>query len=128
MGSDKRPTIKDVAAHAKVSKSTVSLVLQNSDQVKTETREAVNASMLALGYVRNRAAATLRGSGTGLIGLVINDLRNPFFTEFAASVQMALADRGFATVIANCDEDPAIQTRTIRSMMEHDVAGFMISP
>ncbi|MEL6519432.1 MAG: LacI family DNA-binding transcriptional regulator [Pseudomonadota bacterium] len=128
MTSDKRPTIMDVAAHAGVSKSTVSLVLQNSPLVKAETRQAVQASMRALDYVRNRAAATLRGSQTGLIGLVINDLRNPFFTEFAASVQMALAGHGYATVIANCDEDPVIQNRTIRSMLEHDVAGFVISP
>ena len=126
--SDRRPTINDVAAHAKVSKSTVSLVLRKSPLVKRETRETVHASMAALGYVRNRAAATLRGSGTGLIGLIINDLRNPFFTEFAASVQMALADRGFATVIANCDEDPGIQNQTIQSMLEHDVAGLVISP
>ena len=128
MGQDKRPTIKDVAAHAGVSKSTVSLVVQNSPQVKDETRKAVHASMQALGYVRNRAAATLRGSGTGLVGLVLNDLRNPFFTEFAASVQMALATHGLSTVIANCDEDPDVQNRTILSMMEHDVAGFLISP
>ncbi len=126
--SDKRPTINDVAAHARVSKSTVSLVLRKSPLVKKETRETVHASMAALGYVRNRAAATLRGSGTGLIGLIINDLRNPFFTEFAASVQMALADRGFATVIANCDEDPRIQNQTIQSMLEHDVAGLVVSP
>lgn len=128
MASDKRPTIKDVAAHAGVSKSTVSLVLQNSSLVKPETRKVVERSMRALNYVRNRAAATLRGSGTGLIGLVINDLRNPFFTEFAASVQMALYERGFATVIANCDEDPAIQERTVNTMLEHDVSGLMISP
>ncbi|MEM7267655.1 MAG: LacI family DNA-binding transcriptional regulator [Pseudomonadota bacterium] len=128
MGIDKRPTIKDVAAKAGVSKSTVSLVLQNSELVKEETRESVHDAMRDLGYVRNRAAAALRGSGTGLIGLVINDLRNPFFTEFATSIQMALAEHGLATVIANCDEDPEIQNRTIRSMLEHDVAGFVISP
>jgi len=84
--------------------------------------------MEALSYVRNRAAATLRGSGTGLIGLVINDLRNPFFTEFAASAQMAFHERGFATVIANCAEDAAIQERTVRTMLEHDVSALMISP
>jgi LacI family transcriptional regulator len=128
MPSDKRPTIKDVAAHAGVSKSTVSLVLQNSNLVKAETRKVVETSMRQLNYVRNRAAATLRGSGTGLIGLVINDLRNPFFTEFAASAQMELYERGFATVIANCDEDPAIQERTVRTMLEHDVSALMISP
>ncbi|MEM9249025.1 MAG: LacI family DNA-binding transcriptional regulator [Pseudomonadota bacterium] len=125
---ERRPTIKDVAAHAGVSKSTVSLVLQNSDLVKKETRDAVQASMQALNYIRNRAAATLRGSGTGLIGLVINDLRNPFFTEFAASVQMAFHTRGFATVVSNCDEDAAIQERTVRTMLEHDVSALLISP
>lgn len=128
MAEGRRPTIKDVAAHAGVSKSTVSLVLQNSKLVRKETRAAVEASMKALNYVRNRAAATLRGSGTGLIGLVINDLRNPFFTEFAASAQMAFHQRGYATVIANCDEDAEIQNRTILSMLEHDVAALMISP
>ena len=128
MPQDRKPTILDVAAHANVSKSTVSLVLQNSPAVKKQTRDAVHASMHALGYVRNRAAAALRGSGTGLVGLVINDLRNPFFTEFATSVQMALAEQGLATVVANCDEDPDIQTRTITTMLEHDVAGLIISP
>lgn len=128
MASRKRPTIRDVAAHAGVSKSTVSLVLQGSELVRPETRDAVLASMRAIHYVRNRAAATLRGSSTGLIGLVINDLRNPFFTEFAVSVQMALYERGYATVIANCDEDAAVQERTVRSMLEHDVSGMIISP
>lgn len=126
--SGRRPTIKDVAAHAGVSKSTVSLVLQESELVAPETRKLVHASMRELNYVKNRAAATLRGSGTGLIGLVINDLRNPFFTEFAASAQMALQEHGFSTVIANCDEDPVVQETTIRSILEHDVAGLIISP
>ena len=96
----KRPTIKDVAARAGVSKSTVSLVVQKSALVAEDTKAVVEQAMRELNYVRNRAAATLRGSSTGLVGLIINDLKNPFFTEFAASVQMALLDRGFATVIA----------------------------
>lgn len=125
---DKKPTIKDVALHAGVSKSTVSLVLQNSPLVKEDTRESVQASMHALNYVRNRAAATLRGGGVGLIGLVINDLRNPFFTEFAASAQRVFADAGFATVVANADEDAQMQHQVIISMLEHGVSAILISP
>ena len=124
----KKPTIKDVAAHAGVSKSTVSLVLQNSPLVKGKTRETVQASMLALNYVRNRAAASLRGGSTGLVGLVINDLRNPFFTEFATSAQEALAEAGFATVIANTDENAQTQHRVIASMLEHEVSALLVSP
>ncbi|MFD1796340.1 substrate-binding domain-containing protein [Paracoccus aurantiacus] len=124
----RRPTILDVAKAAGVSKSTVSLVLQESDLVREETALAVRDAMSKVGYVYNRAAANLRSAQTGLIGLVINDLRNPFFTELAATMQMRLAERGYATVIGNSDEDPARQAQLVRSMIEHGVAGLVISP
>ncbi len=124
---DRRPTIIDVASRAGVSKSTVSLVLQNSPLVRTETREDVRRAMMELGYVYNRSAAQLRQANTGLIGLVINDLRNPFFTEFATSVQMALSARGFACVLANTDEDAALQEQVVSAMLEHGVAALILS-
>lgn len=123
-----RPTILDVAKQAGVSKSTVSLVLQGATSVKEETRKSVRQAMTEIGYVYNRSAATLRSSTSGLIGLVINDLRNPFFTEFAALFQMELANAGFATVLANTDENPKLQSQMISSLVEHGVAGFIISP
>jgi len=63
-----------------------------------------------------------------LIGLVINDLRNPFFTEFAISAQMTFSKHGYVTVIANTDENPETQKQVIASMMEHNVSAFLISP
>lgn len=125
---DRRPTIIDVARHSGVSKSTVSLVLQNSPTVKEETRVQVRASMAELGYVYNRAAATLRSATTGLVGLVINDLKNPFFAEFAASLQMKLSEGGFAAVVANTDEDPGVQSQVVGAMIEHGVAAIILSP
>jgi LacI family transcriptional regulator len=125
---DKRPTIIDVATLAGVSKSTVSLVLQQSPLVKQETRDDVRRAMAELGYVYNRSAANLRSANAGLIGLVINDLRNPFFTEFATSLQMALSARGYATVLANTDEDPALQAQVIGAMLEHGVSALIVSP
>jgi LacI family transcriptional regulator len=128
MTIDRRPTIIDVAQKAGVSKSTVSLVLQNSPSVRDETRIQVRQAMAEIGYVYNRAAANMRMANAGLIGLVINDLRNPFFTEFATSLQMALSERGYAVVIANTDEDPALQAQTVGTMVEHGVSAFIISP
>ena len=125
---NRRPTIIDVARAAGISKSTVSLVLQNSPLVKEETRVQVKQAMVDIGYVYNRNAANLRSSNAGLIGLVINDLRNPFFTEFATSVQMALSERGYATVVANTDEDPAVQAQVVSAMIEHGVSALVISP
>jgi len=124
----RRPTIMDVAALAGVSKSTVSLVLQGSQQVRPETRKAVEAAMAEIGYVYNRAAANLRSASVGLVGVLINDLRNPFFTEFATSLQMALAAEGYATVIANADEDVELQAKLVGSMIEHGVSALVISP
>ncbi|MCK0149321.1 LacI family transcriptional regulator [Marivita sp. S6314] len=125
---DRRPTIKDVAKEAGVSKSTVSLVLQRSALVKDSTRQQVQDAMTRIGYVYNRSAANLRSTSTGLIGLIINDLRNPFFTEFAARLQMALADQGYAVVLANINEDPALQSNMINALIEHGVSGFIVSP
>jgi LacI family transcriptional regulator len=128
MNGNRRPTIIDVAKHAGISKSTVSLVLQNSPSVREETRVLVRKAMAELGYVYNRAAANMRMSNAGLIGLVINDLRNPFFTEFATSLQMALAERGYSTVIANTDENPELQDQVVGSMIEHGVSALIICP
>ncbi len=124
----RRPTIIDVAQKAGVSKSTVSLVLQGSAQVKPETRKAVRKAMEEIGYVYNRSAANLRTPGTALIGLVINDLKNPFFTQFATSLQMALASRGYAVVVANTNEEPDVQNQVIGAMLEHGVSALILSP
>ncbi|MEM9524045.1 MAG: LacI family DNA-binding transcriptional regulator [Pseudomonadota bacterium] len=125
---NRRPTIVDIARRAGVSKSTVSLVLRGSPSVKEETRRLVKEAMTEIGYVYNRSAANLRSLNAGLIGLVINDLRNPFFTEFATSLQMSLSARGYAAVLANTDEDPALQAKMIHTFIEHGVSAFIISP
>ena len=75
-----------------------------------------------------RGRQPAQSSNAGLIGLVINDLRNPFFTEFATSLQMALSARGYATVMANTDEDPALQAQVVGAMMEHGVSALVVSP
>lgn len=128
MNAGRRPTIIDVAKRAGVSKSTVSLVLQNSPSVREQTREQVRAAMAEIGYVYNRSAANMRSSNAGLIGLVINDLRNPFFTEFATSLQMALSERNYSTVVANTDESPALQEQVVSSMIEHGVSALILCP
>ncbi len=73
-GREARATIVDVARHAGVSKSTVSLVLSGSSLVAEATRERVSQAMSDLGYIYHRGAATLRGAKSGVLGMVINDL------------------------------------------------------
>jgi len=123
----RRPTIIDVAKRAGVSKSTVSLVLRKSAAVRQETSDAVQRAMVELGYVYNRAAANMRSGGAGLIGVVINDIRNPFFSEFAAQLQSALARSGYVAMMANTDEDADQQDQMIEALIQHGVSALVIS-
>src|SRR5262245_58324163 len=94
-------TIVDIAKSAGVWKSTGSLVLKRSPLVKDETRQRVVRAMDALGYVYNRGAASLRRARADIVGMVINDLSNPFFAELAIGIERALQNSGFVPFIAN---------------------------
>ena len=122
------PTIQDIAASAGVSKSTVSLVLQESPRIKAETAEKVREAARQLGYVYNRGAAALRGRRSTTIGMVINDLTNPFFVELLVAIERVLAQAGYTTLMAHTAESVATQTRVLRSMREQNVAGLIMSP
>lgn len=91
----KRVTLTDVARAAGVSKSTVSLVLNDSSLIKKETQQKVQQAIEQLGYVYNRFAANLRSQKSLTIGVVIDDLINPFFAEFTMGLEMTLAEHGF---------------------------------
>lgn len=121
-------TIVDVARHAGVSKSTVSLVLSTSPLVADATRGRVKDAMDALGYVYHRGAASLRASSSDFVGMIMGDLTNPFFAELAVGIEDALYRRGFTPILANTNEDSERQAQVLRSMREHHVAGVIMSP
>src|SRR5579871_3729706 len=98
---EERVTLVDVARHSGVSRATASLVLRGSPLVAAETRERVQASMRALGYVYHRAAATLRTQRSHLIGLVIPDITNPFYAELTMGIEARLDDAQQVVVLAN---------------------------
>jgi len=77
-------TVTDIANAIGVSRATVSLVLRGSPLVHADTRARVEAELRRQRYVYNRGAANLRRQTSSSVALVINDLSNPFFAEFAA--------------------------------------------
>ena len=121
-------TITEVAAAAKVSKSTVSLVLQGSPLIARDTAERVRQAAEALGYVYNRRAADLRRKATSVVGVVINDLANPFFAELLVGMQHRLDDAGLVSLMAHTDERLGAQERVLNSMREYNAAGLIICP
>ncbi|UXI70431.1 LacI family DNA-binding transcriptional regulator [Tahibacter amnicola] len=122
------PTVNDIARACGVSRATVSLVLRNSPLVGAETRARVEQELKRQGYVYNRAAANLRRRTSSSIALVINDLSNPFFAEFAMGVDEALVDEGFVTLLGSTGESPERQELLLGSLLEHSPAGMILSP
>ena len=121
-------TLNDVARGCGVSRATVSLVLRGSPLVHADTRAKVEAEIQRVGYIYNRSAANLRSRSASSVALVVNDLSNPFFAEFAAGVDEALAEVGFVTLLGSTGESVQRQQAVLASLVEHAPAGIILSP
>jgi len=121
-------TVTDIAEAIGVSRATVSLVLRGSPLVNVDTRAKVEAELRRQRYVYNRGAANLRRRTSSSVALVINDLSNPFFAEFASGVDEALGAKGFVTLLGSTGESPQRQQAVLTTLMEHTPAGLILSP
>lgn len=121
-------TVTDIARAVGVSRATVSLVLRGSPLVGANTRAKVEAELRKQHYVYNRTAANLRRRTSSSIALVINDLSNPFFAEFASGVDEALGKKGYVTLLGSTGESPERQQAVLSTLMEHTPSGFILSP
>jgi DNA-binding LacI/PurR family transcriptional regulator len=122
-----RVTLMDVARHCGVSRATVSLVLNDSPLVAEKTRDRVRQAMAELGYVYNRAAASLRTQHSDAIGVVLTNITNPYFAEIAAGLQDTLTSRS-VPLLAVSGEDRDLQHRLVRSLVERNVEGIVLVP
>lgn len=121
-------SIKDVAGKAGVSIATVSRVLSGKGYISGDAREKVDAAVKALGYRPNRVARSLRAKSSRVIGLILSDIRNPFFSEISRAVENVAVANGYSVLICNADEDPKKEARYLELMDEEKVAGVILSP
>ncbi|MFK0120469.1 LacI family DNA-binding transcriptional regulator [Streptomyces sp. NPDC090994] len=97
----KQPTIRDVAERAGVSKSLVSLVLRGADGVRPERREAVLRAARELGYRPNAAARSLSERRTRTVGVLLDDLRNPWFVDLLDGLNAVLRDNDLHVLLSD---------------------------
>ncbi|WP_030346923.1 LacI family DNA-binding transcriptional regulator [Streptomyces sp. NRRL S-1022] len=95
------PTIRDVAERAGVSKSLVSLVLRDSGPVRPEKRDAVLRAVRELGYRPNAAARSLSEQRTRTVGVLLDDLRNPWFVDLLDGLNSPLHAAGLSMLLAD---------------------------
>lgn len=128
MSGRTRASIRDVAALAGVSVGTVSNVLNRPDRVATATRDRVDAAVAKLGFVRNESARQLRSGSSRMIGLIVLDAANPFFTDLAHAAETTLSADGSSLVLCNSGEDASREAAHLQLFEQLLARGVLISP
>ena len=122
-------TIADVAKRAKVSKTTVSRILNgNYAHASEETIKKVLKAIEELDYSPNALAKGLKSMRTHVIGLVLSNLKNPFWTTVLEGLEDTCRDLGYHLMICNSNEDPEMEEKYLKSLRERQVDGVILNP
>jgi len=128
MSERKRVTLRDIARFAEVSTGTVSMVLNNNPLVASATRAHVQQIIDQFGYVYDRSGAQLRNKRTGIVGVCICNLANPYFAEITVGIEEALGASRLALVLGHSAESVAQQAHFLNTAREHNVEGLIMMP
>lgn len=127
-GEARRPTIIDIARMAGVSKSTVSRALSGAENISEDARQRVLDVVKSAGYQRNQMAQSLRSGRTGMLGLVIPDIANPFWAEVARGAQDRAAELSSTLLIFSSDWKADRQAAHLKALLQARVDGAIVNP
>jgi len=120
-------TLIDVARRAGVSKSTVSNVIRGSVFVSAKTRGRVEQAVRETGYRPNIIARSLKSRASSTIGVIVPDLRNPFFADLSVSIEEVAYELGYAVLTANTECLPSAEANAGRALIERRVDGVIVA-
>ena len=120
--------LSTIADALNVSTATVSLALRDSPLVADDTRDRIKDYARDIGYIYNRRAASLRTSRSGIVGVVVHDIMNPFFAEILRSIETEL-DRSRQTFILSNHYDQLDKQRNfLETLLQLGADGVIMSP
>ena len=128
MAKARPANLADVARRAGVSTASVSRVLAGKPHVSDELRQRVLAAVKALNFRPSRLARSLRAQRSHVLGLIISDIQNPFFTSMVRAIEDVAYQHQYSLILCNADEDPAKEALYLDLMIAEKVAGVVISP
>jgi LacI family kdg operon repressor len=120
-------TINDVAKIANVSKTTISRYLNGKfEYMSTESRDKIQQIIKELNYRPNNLARSLKSNKSKLIGIIVEDITNPFYSILIKGIGDSCKEYGYNFVMANIDNDSVLEREYILSLLDHRVEGFII--
>lgn len=123
-----RMTISDIAKLSSVSKSAVSIVLNNKAGVSDKTRKKVLATIKKYNYNPNQIAQSLAAKETKSIGLIIKEIDNPYFSKVMKGVYDTCAELGYSALLASSELSTEKESEIITALLSKRVDGLIISP
>ncbi len=120
------PTVADVARRARVSRATVSRVLNQYAHIRPEVRRRVQRAIGALGYRPDHVARSLARRETRTLGLVVADIANPFYGETARAIVETARGHGYHVMLCNTDNRPDLQEEYIEVLRQRRVDGIVL--
>ncbi len=121
-------TLKDIARLAGVSTATVSKIVNGKDHdIGEKTIEKVKSSIQEQDYRPNSLARSMKTKVTKTIGLIIPDVRNPFFTDLARGAEDSANERGYSLLFCNSDDDLKKEMEYINTLTEKQVDGIALA-
>ena len=123
-----KPTLSQIAKQLGLSTATVSLAMKENSRISEQTRARVKEALRESGYVYQRSAAGLRKSKTDTVGIVLNNVSDPSFSELLGSIESKLAQEGKTVFLCNTDEKVERQSEFIRKMSEYNADGIVLVP
>lgn len=120
-------TIKDIARELDLSYSTVSLCLNSSPRVNAETMARVKETATRMGYAPNARARAFVKRQTQVIGIVVPDITNPFFSAITRGAESVATERDFRVLILDTDRRADLEERQIKLITEGHVDGLLVT-
>jgi len=127
-GKMERTTIRDVARTAGVSINTVSRALNGKPDVNPETKRLILEAAERLQYTPNKLARGLRSKKTGVIGVIVADIANPFFSAMVKGMGKAVKELGYSIILQDTSENYENEEEAILIMQSEQVDGVLITP
>lgn len=121
-------TLKDIAAVLGVAHTTVSRALNDHPKISAHTKLRVKDAAAKLGYVTNSGARSMRVGSSNLVGVIVPDVQNEFYSAAARSMASHCAESGYQMVLGISEDDPAREEQHVRTLRESRAAGVLISP